>query len=334
MFTRLTCSESKSFPGHKARCLGASSQAGTVRLITNKPDVTGSYGKIKAGASTMSDGAGNYNFEVMGNWAISDNLAIRAVAYTDEMGGYIDNVAGQIDASESARFRSAGTARSNGVPVSARRQGFQANADLSGVTFLAADNRDLVEEDFNDSNYQGARISLRYDISPDWSLLVAHTTQDLEADGVFYADPNLGDLEIQTYTDSTLKDGFDNTAWTLEGRIGSLDVVYTGAFTKRESDQIVEYTDYLFVGQYLPYYICDSSVTYPGGAAPSGTCYEPDLYVTSHSETEVQTHEFRLSTDASKKLRATVGAFYSDLELQERNDFSYPSQHQSADVWL
>ena len=311
--------------GPQGTLFGASSQAGTVRLITNKPDVTGSYGKIKAGASTMSDGAGNYNFEVMGNWAISDNLAIRAVAYTDEMGGYIDNVAGQIDASESARFRSAGTARSNGVPVSARRQGFQANADLSGVTFLAADNRDLVEEDFNDSNYQGARISLRYDISPDWSLLVAHTTQDLEADGVFYADPNLGDLEIQTYTDSTLKDGFDNTAWTLEGRIGSLDVVYTGAFTKRESDQIVEYTDYLFVGQYLPYYICDSSVTYPGGAAPSGTCYEPDLYVTSHSETEVQTHEFRLSTDASKKLRATVGAFYSDLELQERNDFSYPS---------
>ena len=43
----------------------------------------------------------------------------------------------------------------------------------------------------------------------------------------------------------------------------ALDALYTGAFTKRETDQRVDYTDYLYVGQYLPYYICDSSVTYP-----------------------------------------------------------------------
>lgn len=311
--------------GPQGTLFGASSQAGTVRLITNKPDVTDTYGSIRSGVSSMSGGEGNYNIEIMGNFALSDKLAARIVAYTDQMGGYIDNVRGTINASESARFRPAGTVRSNGVPVSARREGFQAGADFSAVTFLNADNADLVEDDFNDSGYKGARLSVQYDVNDDWRILVAHTTQDLEADGVFYADPNLGDLEVQTYTDSRLEDGFDNTAWTIEGRVGSLDMVYTGAFTERTADQVVEYTDYLFVGQYLPYYICDSSVTYPGAAAPSGTCYEPDLYVVSHTETTVQTHEFRISTDGSKALRATVGAFYSDLELEERNDFSYPS---------
>ncbi len=311
--------------GPQGTLFGASSQAGTVRLITNKPDFTESYGRLDTGLSTMSKGEGNYNVELMGNFAISDNFAIRAVAYLDQMGGYIDNVYGEIDASESARFRPEGTVRSNGVPVSARRAGFQSTANLSNVNFLAANNQDLVEEDFNDSNYTGARISAQYDINEDWSLLVAYTTQDLEADGVFYADPNLDDLEVQTYTDSRLEDGFNNTAWTLTGRMAGLDVVYTGAFTERTSDQIVEYTDYLFVGQYLPYYICDSSVTYPGSADPSGTCYEPNLYVVSHSKTEVQTHEFRISTDASKSIRGTVGVFYSDLTLEERNDFSYPS---------
>ena len=319
--------------GPQGTLFGASSQAGTVRLITNKPDFTESYARIDTGYSTMSDGDDNYNVELMGNWAVNDKLAIRAVGFFDEMGGYIDNVPGQIDLTESARFRPAGTVRSNGVPVSERRGGFQAGADLSDVTFLSADNSDFVEEDFNDSNYTGARISLRYDITPDWSLLLAHTTQDLEADGVFYADPNLGDLEVQVYSDSRLEDSFDNTAWTLEGQLAGLDVVYTGAFTSRESDQVVEYTDYLFVGQYLPYYICDSSVTYPAaGENPTGTCYAPDLTVVSFTETEVQTHEFRVSTDPSKSLRGTLGAFYSDLTLEERNDFTYPSNTQ-ADVF-
>lgn len=318
--------------GPQGTLFGASSQAGTVRLITNKPDFTETYGKIKAGASTMSEGEGNYNVEAMFNVAVSDRFAIRGVIYNDEKGGYIDNVHGTIDASESARFRPEGTMRSNGVPVSARRAGFQQNADLSGVTFLAADNSALVEDDFNDSGYRGGRIAASLDITDNWNLLVAHTTQDLDADGVFYADPDLDELEVQAYTDSRLEDSFDNTAWTLTGSVADLEVVYTGAFTSRESDQIVEYTDYLFVGQYLPYYICDTTVTYPGAAAPSGTCYEPNLFVVSHTETEVQTHEFRISTDPAKKLRGTFGAFYSDLTLEERNDFSYPS-NVKANMW-
>ena len=48
---------------------------------------------------------------------------------------------------------------------------------------------------------------------------------------------------------------------TLEGSIGELDVVYAGSYTDRETNQDVDYTDYLFVGQYLPYYIC-SGVDY------------------------------------------------------------------------
>jgi hypothetical protein len=41
----------------------------------------------------------------MFNLPISNSLAVRAVVYTDEMGGFIDNVPGQIDLRESARFR-------------------------------------------------------------------------------------------------------------------------------------------------------------------------------------------------------------------------------------
>ena len=309
--------------GPQGTLFGASSQAGNVRLITNKPDPEGYYGNVKLSYGAITDGDASNSIELMLNAPVTDSLTVRGVFYNDVQGGYIDNVAGTIDASQSARFRAAGTVRGNGVPVSAQRAGFQAGADLAGVTFLSADNSALVEEDFNETTYTGGRISALWEISDDWRLNVAFQTQDIESDGVFFVDPDLGDLEVQRYEADSLEDNFDNINWTLEGLIGELQVVYTGAFTDRETDQRVDYTDYLFVGQYLPYYICDAAVTYPA-AAPTGTCNAPNLFVDSRTTTEVMTHEVRFLTDESRAWRVTAGAFFSDLELKELNDFTYP----------
>jgi len=344
--------------GPQGTLFGASSQAGTVRLITNKPDFSGAYGRLSFDGSNTKKGEGSNKFEVMYNLPISDTFAVRAVAYRDDQGGWVDNVPGTLTAQESARFRDAGYVRTNGVPVSATRAGLNSATYInslpeevaytsaripfdpydpnSQVDFRAANNAALVESDFNDTLYTGGRLSLRAEINEDWSLLLGAMTQELETDGTFTADPTLGtdSPSIQRYSPDHLEDSFDNFNWTLEGRIGELEVIYTGAYTERESDQIVDYTDYMFVGQYLPYYICDASVSYPeynyyqDGAPLNqsfGTCYEPDLYALSYSETQVQTHEIRISTDQSKDLRFTAGAFFSDLQLEERVDFSYPS---------
>ncbi|HSM29783.1 MAG TPA: TonB-dependent receptor [Woeseiaceae bacterium] len=309
--------------GPQGTLFGASSQAGNVRLITNKPDLSGTFGRVSVGAGAVAEGEGNSNVEAMLNLPVGMNFGLRGVVYYDKKGGWIDNVAGTIDASESARFRPEGTVRDNGVPVSAQRAGFQSTADLSGVTFLPADNSDLVEEDFNETTYTGGRIAARWDMNDNWRFDVAYATQDIESDGVFFADPDLGDLEVQRFSPDTIEDSFDNFSWTATALFGELEAIYTGAFTDRETDQITDYTDYLFVGQYLPYYICDGYVTYPA-TVPTGTCQPPDLLVDSRTKTEVQTHEFRITTDQSKRWRVTAGAFFSDLELKERNDFTYP----------
>ncbi len=310
--------------GPQGTLFGASSQAGTVRLITNKPDFTGTYGRLKAGTSWTKGGEMSNNLEGMFNLPVTDKLALRGVVYTDNMGGYVDNVPGTLTARESARFRPAGTVRSNGVPVNDRRAGFQSTSDLSGVTFLEADNGNIAEDDFNDTSYNGFRLTGVYLINANWDLTVSHMQQQLDSDGVFYSDGDQDDYEVTRFTEDSLEDSFNNTSWTLKGRIGELEALYTGAFTNRETDQLVDYSDYLFVGQYLPYYICDSSVSYPGDAAPAGTCQPPDLQVNSITDTQVWTHEVRFNTPEDRRLRATVGGFYSDLQLEERNDFVYP----------
>jgi iron complex outermembrane receptor protein len=309
--------------GPQGTLFGASSQAGTVRLITNKPVLGQFQAKVKSGLAFTKSGDPSYNIEAMVNIPVTDRFAIRAVGYYDNKGGYIDNVAGTRSTADSARFRAAGTVRDNGVPVSAARDGLQSGADLSGVNFILADNSALAEKNFNDTQYLGFRVGGKYEFSNDWSLTVAHARQGLDSDGVFFEDPTLGDLQIERFEQDEIKDDFSNTSWTLEGRIGALELVYTGAYTKRETTQRVDYTDYLFVGQYLPYYICDGSVSYPGGA-PTGTCQAPNLLVNSRTETEVMTHELRFNTPEDYPLRLTAGGFYSDLELSERNDFTYP----------
>ena len=311
-------------PGPQGTLFGASSQAGTVRLITNKPVLGEFQANAKAGTSFTEDGELSTKVEAVINVPVTEKLAVRGVVYTDKQGGYIDNVNGTRSARDSARFRPAGTMRANGVPVSPRREGFQASDDLSGVEFLPADNSALVEEDFNDTNYAGFRLSGRYEFSPDWMLDVSHARQQIESEGVFFSDPELDELEIQRYSDDEIEDYYHNTAWTLEGRIGALEALYTGAYTERQTDQVIDYSDYLFIGQYLPYYICDGSVTYPGADGPQGTCQPPNLFVKSASETEVSTHELRFNTPQENRLRATFGGFYSDLSLAERNDFTYP----------
>jgi iron complex outermembrane receptor protein len=343
--------------GPQGTLFGASSQAGTVRLITNKPDPSGTYGRMKFGTSFMEEGELSADVTGMLNLPVSDNLTLRGVVYVDNQGGYIDNVPGTRDLRESARFREEGAMRSNGVPVSLQRAGLQSaskiasynpalleaarSPDLSRVNFLAADNAEFVDDDINETTYSGFRLSGLYDINDKWSLLVAHSQQEIDSEGVFFADPELGDLEVQRFTDDTMEDKFSNTAWTLTGLVGALEVVYTGAFTDRETDQRVDYTDYMFVGQYLPYYICDSTVSYPEynygyvedglvNNVPEGTCQGPDLYVDSQTDTEVMTHELRIATDPSRAIRLTAGGFYSDLELTELNDFRYPGSTEAV----
>ena len=317
--------------GPQGTLFGASSQAGVVRLITNKPSLSGLEASISAGLSFTKGGEASYKGEVMINVPVTETIALRAVGFIDDQGGYVDNVAGTRSAIDSARFRSAGTVRDNGVPVGPNRAGFQAGADLANVTFVNADNSALVEEDFNDTRYSGFRATALWEVTPDWTVTVAHSRQEVESDGVFFSDPELGgldDLQIERFSEDEIEDEFSNTSWTVEGRLAMLDVVYTGAYTDRTTEQNVDYTDYLFVGQYLPYYICDTAVVYPTyvAAAPvDPTCYAPNLGVDSTTKTEVFTQELRFSTPADWRFRVTAGGFYSDLKLREFNNFDYPT---------
>ena len=311
--------------GPQGTLFGASSQAGVVRMITNKPKPGVTESNVEVETRFMPEGDTGTKLEFMTNVPLSDNTTWRFVGYSDRRGGYIDQVAGKIDPSASARFRPSGTVRDNGLPVNSSRGGFQAGADLSGVRF--ANTPALEEDNVNGTEYEGFRSTLASELGDNWNATLVYAEQTIESDGVFFADPNLGDLEIQRYSDDHISDEYENISLTLEGSIGELEAVYAGAYTDRETNQVVDYTDYLFVGQYLPYYICDYYVTYtkfsPTGA-PFGSCGTTDLFVDSTTHTSVESHEFRVNAPINDTMSMTAGVFMSDTELLELNLFTYP----------
>jgi iron complex outermembrane receptor protein len=83
-------------PGPQGTLFGASSMAGTIRLITNKPVYNEFHSGFKASVATTKSGDLSNSVEAYINWPlIDDRMAIRGVFYNAVEGGYIDNVYGE-----------------------------------------------------------------------------------------------------------------------------------------------------------------------------------------------------------------------------------------------
>ena len=278
--------------GPQGTLFGASSQAGTVRLITNKPKFDVQEGGFNTSLFDTAGGSRSYAFDGFLNVPISESWAVRGVVYQTKSGGYIDNVEG--------------TWSGKG------RRSFNSTAE-----FQEDKNTALVEDDFNDSSYKGFRLSSAYSINEDWDLLVTHVDQDITADGVFDYDPAIGDLKVSRFIEDTLEDSFNQTSITLEGRMGSLDAIYTGSLLERTADQTVDYSGYANVGAYLPYYVCN--------AYDYTVCGSATVQVELYDENQRTTHEFRVSSNEFSDLpfSYTAGVFIDESELQTQNDYGY-----------
>ena len=90
--------------GPQGTLFGASSQAGVVRLITNKPVIGESSSNLEVETRFMPEGDTGSKLEYVSNIPMGENTAMRFVLYRDERGGYIDQVAGTLNASVRCSF--------------------------------------------------------------------------------------------------------------------------------------------------------------------------------------------------------------------------------------
>src|SRR5262249_15030776 len=80
--------------GPQGTLFGAGAQAGVIRYITNKPKLNVTEANFTAGYGVTAGGDHNADVTAVLNLPlIADTLAVRAVIYSDQRGGYINNVA-------------------------------------------------------------------------------------------------------------------------------------------------------------------------------------------------------------------------------------------------
>jgi outer membrane receptor protein involved in Fe transport len=290
-------------PGPQGTLFGASSQAGTIRLITNKPVYDEFRAGIDASISETHKGEMSNSVEGYVNVPLIDNkLAVRAVFYNAFEGGYIDNVFGENAYTE-------------------EHVGFPAGAESTVINNLP-----LVEEDFNDAVYRGGRLSARYAINDEWEVTGVYMRQQLDADGVFDHSPEriaelgdeqsgsrvVGDLQVQRFFPDQLEDEFQQFSVTVDGRLAGLDLIYAGSYLDREVFNTMDYSGYTEVGDFGYYYICQPDYT---------LCGDPTQGVIAFIENDRTTHELRISRSDDEKLNFVAGIYYDDIETGVDTNF-------------
>ena len=295
-------------PGPQGTLFGASSQSGTVRMITNKPDFSGFSAGVDIGTSFTKGGEMSNSVEAFMNFALRNDLAVRVTAYSDNQGGWIDNIA-----NDPANGGYTGSAividRISGGVLS----------DPANTPVEVPNNDALVEDDFNDANYSGVRFGVAYEINDEWDLLVQHTQQQLDTEGVFAYDPNLdGETSVNRFSPDKNADHFGLTTWTLTGRLDALELVYTGGLLDRDIDSQVDYTGYTNGGLFAAYYVCNH---YNAATPADEECLDPTKFYVEDTKTKRETHEFRINTDAENDWRLTAGVFYDSQDLSTIGQF-------------
>lgn len=266
--------------GPQGTLYGASSQAGTIRIITNKPDPSGFSGSYGIEGSAVSKGDMGYLGEGFVNVPLGDNAAIRLVGWARHDAGYIDNVAFQRVWPACAAF--------GGVPVSE----------------CTTDSTPLAEKDFNEVDTYGARAALRVELNDSWTITPSVMGQRQYADGVFGYDATLGELQTAHVYPDWSKDKWWQAALTVEGKIGNLDVVYAGAYLDRQIDSQLDYSDYSYFYDYFGYY--SLYITDADGNPTIGQ------YIWGSDGFQKMSHELRISTPADRRVRGVVGLFWQE----------------------
>jgi len=269
--------------GPQGTLYGASSQSGTIRIITNKPDPTKFSASYDLSLNQIQHGDVGYTAEGYVNLPLSPVAALRIVGWDEHDGGYISNVAGT----------NAAAGIVNGV---------RTFPSWSGATGLSLNNLSSVQSNYNYVDTAGGRATLKVNLGDDWSITPSFMGQNVKANGFFAMDPTVGDLQVTHFGPEWSNDSWTQSALTVEGKAGALDVTYAGAYMKRTEQTIADYSDYSYFydkGLGSGMYWLDKA----------GNPVMPQEFVVGHSLFEKWSHELRFSTPQNLPVKATFGAF-------------------------
>lgn len=283
----------ESLAGPQGTLYGASSQAGTIRIITNKPDASAFDGRVDAEVNTVAHGGQGGKLEGMINAPLSNWVALRVVGFYQRDAGYIDNVPGT-------------------------------RSFLPQPGGITVDNDEFVEDNYNDTETWGGRAALKVDLDETWTVTPTVLYQEMRGHGSYAFDPQVGDLEVQRFYPESRRDRFIQGALTIEGKIGNWDVTYAGAYLDRKTYSSSDYTDYSEA--------YDNLYASVGGLAGyfyyldnAGNTIDPRQRVIGTDHFKKTSQELRVASPSEDPFRVVAGMFYQRQSNLIHQDYQIPN---------
>ncbi len=280
--------------GPQGTLYGASSQAGTIRIITNKPDPSAFSASYALEGNIVDGDDTGYVAEGHVNLPIGDSAALRVVGWKRNDAGWIDNL--------------------------------KRTRNFSGDISTTADDTSIENSRYAGDNYNtvdtvGARAALRVNLGENWSITPTVQTQTAESHGSWGDDLSNtfsnGKYEVAHFKKEYIEDKWTQIGLTVDGSIGNFDVVYSGNYLDRDFDGSFDYTDYSF------WY--DSAYTTGYFSAlhfdDNGDPIPPAARYTNNDGYKRQSHELRISSPADKRVRGMLGVFYQKQEHDFEQQF-------------
>ena len=282
--------------GPQGTLFGASSESGTVRIISNKPDPSHFSAGYDLQGNQVTDGGAGWEAQGFVNIPLGPNAAVRLVGWAERDAGYINNVAGS---NPSACIV-------NGVRTFPTWAG-QVPSPTSCPTVApvgagSISNASTVAANYNTVDIHGGRGALKLDLGENWTVTPSIMAQNMSTEGFFAYDPGVGDLDVVHFGPEIGTDNWYQAALTVEGKVNNFDIVYAGGYFKRDGQTIGEYSDYsVFYDR-----VYGSGANWVGN---NGRPVMPQEFVDGAGYFEKWSHELRVTTPADLPVKGTVGLF-------------------------
>lgn len=304
--------------GPQGTLYGSDAQAGTMRIITNQPEMN-SYeavfdGEVRGGSESDMSYRGSLVFNIP---LVEDKLALRVAGYQDEDGGFIDNIPGNT-ANESALF----------------------GPGYYPAGWGSLNNSQVVDDNWNDATTTGGRAHLRWEMNDSWSVTGSYHHQEIEAGADNYYDPFVGDLQVVRFHDEWREETFDMGSIVVDGDLGFAQMVAAVSYYERDIKSLSDITTYAHYwaaaychdSAYLaadlgPYYFANPDTGYYVWAPYcQGTTVDGDFFSSyfSPAQQDKTTAELRLSSQGDT-FDWILGFYYEESSDSWQAPFATPT---------
>src|ERR1700733_10152568 len=280
--------------GPQGTTFGASSMAGAIRYITNKPDVHSFSAGIDFNGGHIEGGQNNWTYEAFLNLPVIDGvLGFRVSAFSHSHGGFINNEL----------------------------------ATRDWINTAVSNNAAWARNDYNREHVEGGRVALKGVLNDDWSASLTYSFQRQHTIGAWDEDPDLAPRTVERFG----PEGHLFEAKTLDlhidGDVGIGDLVFASTYWSLPTRQQNEYSQYIenFGGFFgvkgsNEGFTCLNDPVY--GTGPYTGCNVPIQYYEYHTNPQRWSNELRLASKAGTRFH-WLGGLYWEKSVDKNSGSTY-----------